>query len=73
MKIGVRIKTRQKQETVERLADNLFLVRVKDIPQKGRANQALIGLLAEYFKVNKEHVRICKGQKSKNKIVEIRT
>ena len=40
-------------------------------PEKGKANKALIDLLADYFKVKKNRIRIVKGEHSPNKIIEI--
>lgn len=38
---------------------------------EGKANKALIEVLAGYFSVKKSQVVILKGEKSRNKIVEI--
>ncbi len=38
---------------------------------EGRANQALIEVLAEHFNVKKRQIRIISGQKSRQKIVEV--
>lgn len=38
---------------------------------EGRANQALIELLARHFKVRKQDIEIVKGLKSRNKTVNI--
>ncbi|RJR23778.1 DUF167 domain-containing protein [Candidatus Microgenomates bacterium] len=46
-------------------------VYVSEPPLEGKANQAVIKSLAEYFKVKKNQVRLLSGEKSKNKIVEI--
>ena len=37
----------------------------------GKANKAVIKVLAEYFKIKKNDVRIIKGAKSREKVVEI--
>lgn len=37
----------------------------------GKANKALIGLLAEHFEVKKSDIRIIMGEKSREKVVEI--
>lgn len=37
----------------------------------GKANKALIKVLAEHFKIKKNYIRIIKGTKSKEKVVEI--
>ncbi len=38
---------------------------------EGRANEALIKILAAHFQVRKGDIRIVKGEKSRDKIVEI--
>lgn len=40
-------------------------------PVDGKANKVLIETLAEYFKVKKSNIRIIKGEKTKEKIIEI--
>ena len=40
-------------------------------PVEGKANEALIELLAEHFAVRKRQVVIIKGLKSRNKVVKI--
>ena len=37
----------------------------------GKANKAAIKVLAEYFKVKKKNIKIIKGAKSREKVVEI--
>ncbi|MDE2028119.1 MAG: YggU family protein [Candidatus Omnitrophica bacterium] len=41
-------------------------------PVEGKANQALIKFLAEHYHVNKSAVEIVKGEKSRQKVVEIK-
>lgn len=72
MKISVKVKIKAKEEKVRPLGKNNFAVFVKALPIEGRANEAIIKLLAEYFKVPKSSVGIVSGHKSKNKIVEIK-
>jgi len=40
-------------------------------PVEGKANQALIEFLAEHFKVKRSQIKIVKGLKSRDKVVEI--
>jgi uncharacterized protein YggU (UPF0235/DUF167 family) len=73
VKIFVRTKPNSKIEKVEKIGDNEFVVAVKELPIEGRANRAIIELLADYFKISSSRVRIKTGHFSKNKIVEIET
>lgn len=70
MKIQVKVKANSKTEEVNQVGDN-FIVKVKEPPKEGRANQAVIKLLAEHFELPQSQVRILSGFRSKNKIVEV--
>jgi len=72
MRISVRVKPNAKENRIEKIGDKQFLVRVKARPQKGRANQAVTKVMAEYFGVAKSCVTLLRGQASKQKIFEIK-
>lgn len=72
MKISVKVKPNAKQEKIEKVGEKDFFVWVKEKPQKGKANQAVIRVLAEYFNVPKSEVILLKGQTSKEKVFEIK-
>ncbi|OGX12079.1 MAG: hypothetical protein A2351_02815 [Omnitrophica bacterium RIFOXYB12_FULL_50_7] len=71
MKYTIAVKTNAKKNTVEQTADGSLRVLVKAPPREGRANEAVIGMLAEHFKIPKARVAIVGGFKSKIKIIEI--
>jgi len=71
MKIAVKVKPGSKREQVEQLDETNFTVRVKAKPIDGKANDAVIKVLADYFDVSKSDVILLKGQTSKQKIFEI--
>lgn len=71
MKIYIKTKTKAKKELVEKIDQAHYLVFVKELPIKGRANEAIIELLADYFKIKKADVNIVAGHKGKQKIVEV--
>lgn len=71
VKIEVLLKPASKQEKVEQNPDGIYHVWVKAPPVEGRANKALIEVLADYFHVPKSYVRLKKGLASRKKIVEI--
>jgi hypothetical protein len=70
VKIQVKVKPNSKTEEVSQERDS-FVVKVKEPPKEGRANQAVIKLLAEYFSVPQSQVRILSGFKSRNKVIEV--
>ncbi|MFH0912054.1 MAG: DUF167 domain-containing protein, partial [Patescibacteria group bacterium] len=51
--------------------DGVLVVRVKAVPEKGKANEAVIKILAKHFKVAKSEVKIVRGFTGRNKVVEI--
>jgi uncharacterized protein (TIGR00251 family) len=70
MKIQVKVKPNSKTAEVSQEGDS-FIVTAKEPPKEGKANQAVIKLLAEHFGVPRSRVRILSGFRSKNKVVEI--
>lgn len=71
MKHTIAVKTNAKKNAVEQTADGSLRVFVKAPPQEGRANEAVIEVLAAHFKVPKSRVAIVGGFKSKMKIINI--
>ena len=70
MKIQVKVKPNSRTEELSREGDS-FMVKVKEPPKEGKANQAVIKLLAHHFGVPQSQVRILSGFRSKNKVVEV--
>jgi len=70
-RIWVTVKPRAKKEEVRKTDDGQYMVSVHAPPQKGKANKALIELLANYFSVPKSSVRIIRGQTGRKKLIEI--
>jgi len=70
MKIQVNVKPNSRTEELNR-EGNTFIVKVKEPPKEGKANQAVIKLLAEHFGVPKSQVRILSGFRSRNKVIEV--
>lgn len=71
MIIKVKVKTKAKEEKIAKTGENSFAVFVKEMPIKGKANKAVINLLAEYFKIPKSRFKIVSGKTAKNKTIEI--
>jgi uncharacterized protein YggU (UPF0235/DUF167 family) len=71
MKIFVQVKTNARQDLVEKIDSNEYLVKTKELPINGRANLAVIDLMAGYLNLPKSSVQIASGFGSKRKILEI--
>jgi uncharacterized protein (TIGR00251 family) len=76
MKISVKvIPGARKNEVIDEGSDLLgakhFKVKTTSQPEEGKANKAVIELLAEFFAVKKSHIEIISGATSRSKIIKI--
>lgn len=71
MRIFVKARPKSKKEYVKREGEDSFTVAVKEVPEKGKANQAIIKALAEFFNIPTSSVILISGQTSKQKVFEI--
>jgi hypothetical protein len=71
VKKQVKAKPNSKKQQLVTEADGSLTAYLKSAPMDGKANQELIQLLAESFKVAKSQVAIKSGLSSRIKIVEI--
>jgi uncharacterized protein len=72
MRVLVKVKINSRTESIVQEGD-VFIVRVSEPPREGKANQAVIKLLAQQFGISKSKIRILNGFRSKNKLVELLT
>ena len=70
MKIRVNVKPNSKIEELTH-EGNDFTIRVKEPAREGKANQAVIKLLARHFGIPRSQVRILSGLRSRSKVIEI--
>jgi len=68
IKIKIKLHANSSREKIEKLEENKYEVWIKEKPIDNKANIYLEKLLKKYFK---KHVRVIKGMKSKNKVVEV--
>lgn len=71
MKFFVKAKPDSYEDKVEKIDDMHFIVETREPPINGRANQAILRLLGEYFKIPVFKIRLIKGAREKSKIFEI--
>ena len=74
--ITVKLTPGAKQNKVTGWEEDLFgdrtlKVQVTAIPEKGKANKALIALLSKHWKISKSAITIIRGETSRTKILEI--
>lgn len=61
----------KKTEFVGRMGDETLKIRLKAVPEKGRANEELISFLAESLHLSKEDIEIASGFTDARKLVRI--
>lgn len=67
MEIKIKVKANSKEEKVEK-RDGYYFICVKERAVENRANKSVLKLLKKYFG---KQVRILKGIKSREKIIEL--
>jgi uncharacterized protein len=70
MIINIKVITKAKENKIRETAGGLR-VYLTAVPEKGKANKAIVKLLAERYNKSKNQIEIISGEKSKNKKVEI--
>ncbi len=70
MKIRVEVKANSRLPGVEAV-ENHLVVRVKEPPREGKANEAVIRAVAAYYGVPPSSVRLASGASSRHKTLEL--
>ncbi|HOI60196.1 MAG TPA: DUF167 domain-containing protein [Candidatus Pacearchaeota archaeon] len=71
MLIKVKCYPLSKKELITKKDENSFEIYIKEKPERGEANKRVFNILAEYFNIKPNKIRLVKGAKSPNKIFEI--
>ena len=71
MRITIVAKPKKKRAYVEQLSASQYVVSVKEPPINGRANEAIIKALAEYFSIPRSSITLISGHTAKIKIFEV--
>ena len=69
----IKVFPNSKTQEVVKNTDTDFEVRIKEKPVAGKANKAVISALADHFNITTSQIRVVKGTKNRNKIIEIET
>ncbi len=70
MIVNIRVIPRARQNKITVDSDGTVRVHTVATPSDGQANDAVIKMLAEYYKIPKTSIRILRGQTSRNKVIE---
>jgi hypothetical protein len=69
--IAVTVKPNAKEPAITRISESEYRVSVNAAPVGGKANQALIVLLADHFGVPKSSIEILRGHSARKKLIRI--
>lgn len=70
--IKVKVASCAKENSIEKLKDDEFLVKTKAKSRDGKANESVISILSSYFKIPISRIRIIKGHTSPSKIFSLK-
>jgi uncharacterized protein len=71
MKINIKAKPKSKKEYIKKIDNLHFEVAVHEVPEKDKANRAIIKSLAKYFNRPVSQIFLVSGEKSKHKVIDI--
>ncbi len=71
MRIDVVVKPNSRKEKIEKRPDGSYHLSVSAPARDGRANEAMIEALSEFFSLPKSTIRIVTGLHGKKKIIDI--
>lgn len=72
MRIVVQVRPQARQEKIEKVDEGHYRVWVTVTPERGKANDAMIDLLAKELHVAKSLIHIVMGKTAREKLVEIK-
>lgn len=70
-KFWITVKPQSKKSEVKKISEGEYAVSVNAPAREGKANEAVIQLLADHFSVPKSSVKIIRGQTARRKLIEI--
>jgi uncharacterized protein YggU (UPF0235/DUF167 family) len=71
MTLSARVTPGAKKTAIEQTADGTWKIRLRARAVEGAANAALVEQLAEWLDVPKSHIRLVRGQSSRQKVLAI--
>jgi uncharacterized protein YggU (UPF0235/DUF167 family) len=72
MTIQIKVKTKQQESKILQTGDFEYTVWVKALPDKNKANEEIVSLLAKHFSVNRDEIQIKTGKTSSRKTILIK-
>jgi len=70
-RIKVRLIPNAKKFKLVQIEENVFRIWITEKPLENKANEALIKILADHYKIAKTNFRIIAGERGRDKVIEI--
>lgn len=67
-KISVKVIPRSGRNTIEEIDPENYIVRISVVPEKGKANDAVVKIVAKHLKVAPSLLELVSGSKGRQKI-----
>lgn len=71
MRVYVKVTPRAGKNEVLKVSEGEYKVKVTAAPEKGKANEKVVELLAYHFKMPKSSIKIIAGKSARVKIIDI--
>ena len=71
MRLSIKVTPNAKKPEIKKISETTYEIRLDAPAERGRANARLIDVLADYLGVSKSSVRIVRGHRTRNKIVDV--
>lgn len=72
MILKIKVKPNSGEQELVKISDDEYVISLKKPAENNKANIELLKLLKRYFKARVGDIKIIKGIKSKNKIIEVK-
>ena len=70
-KLLVKVKPNARENSIRQFQDSTWIAEVKAPPKDGKANRALIKVIAKQFNVTKSQVSIRRGKSGRTKLIQL--
>ncbi len=69
--LKIRVNTKASKNAILGVRNNMLVISTTVVPEKGKANEAVIHLLSKELHIPSSSISIVSGLKSRNKVVQI--
>lgn len=73
MQVRVRVKTGVRKESFKVVNEKNFTIAISDLPERNNANRRVKALLADYFELEPNQIRLVAGHHEPQKTYDIQT